>query len=101
MPFDSQPTLVGKLLAARPLRAADQPALYAVASDPLIWQQHPEPERYKPAVFAKFFAESLESGGALLVHDSASGARHARAWCQPSRSAAKSVSAAAESPAGA
>jgi RimJ/RimL family protein N-acetyltransferase len=72
MPFDSQPTLVGKLLVARPLRATDHAALYAVASDPLIWEQHPEPERYKPAIFGKFFAESLESGGALIVHDSAS-----------------------------
>jgi RimJ/RimL family protein N-acetyltransferase len=72
MSFDSQPTLVGRLLAARPLRATDHPALYAAASDPLIWEQHPEPERHKPAVFAKFFAESLDSGGALIVHDRSS-----------------------------
>lgn len=70
--FDSQPTLVGRLLTARPLRETDLPALHAVASDPLIWTQHPEPQRYKPTIFAKFFAESLESGGALLVHESAS-----------------------------
>jgi RimJ/RimL family protein N-acetyltransferase len=71
MAFDSQPTLVGKLVVARPLRADDHAALYTVASDPLIWEQHPEPERYKPAVFDKLFAESLDSGGALIVHDAA------------------------------
>jgi RimJ/RimL family protein N-acetyltransferase len=69
MPFDSQPTLLGKLVEARPLRASDYSALSAVASDPLIWVQHPEPTRYQPAVFRAFFRESLESGGALLVHD--------------------------------
>jgi RimJ/RimL family protein N-acetyltransferase len=69
MPFESQPTLVGKLVEARPLRASDSDALFAVGSDPLIWAQHPEPNRYEPAVFRVFFRESLESGGALLVHD--------------------------------
>lgn len=72
MPFDSQPTLVGKLLVARPLRATDHGALFAVASDPLIWEHHPDRERYKPTDFGKFFTESLESGGALIVHDAAS-----------------------------
>jgi len=71
MPFDSQPTLVGKLVEARPLRASDHGALSAVASDPLIWEQHPEPNRHEPAVFRAFFQESLESGGALLAHDAA------------------------------
>ncbi len=72
MPFDSQPTLVGELLVARPLRAGDHEALFAVASDPLVWEQHPERERYQPAAFGRFFTESLESGGALIVHDAAS-----------------------------
>lgn len=72
MSFDSQPTLAGKLLVARPLRRTDYTALFAVASDSLIWEQHPERDRYKPAVFEKFFGESLESGGALIVHDAAS-----------------------------
>lgn len=71
MAFDSQPTLTGKLVVARPVRPTDHAALFAVASDPLIWEQHPEHERYKPAVFDKLFAESLESGGALIVHDAA------------------------------
>ena len=69
MPFDLQPTLTGKLLALRPLRADDFPALFAVASDPLIWEQHPQSNRYEEAVFKEFFREAMESGGALLATD--------------------------------
>ena len=69
MPFNLQPTLKGKLLELRPLRADDFPALYAVASDPLIWEQHPDPNRCKEAVFREFFRQALESGGALIAID--------------------------------
>jgi RimJ/RimL family protein N-acetyltransferase len=72
MPFDSQPTLIGKLVEARPLRESDYGPLFAVGSDPLIWEQHPEPNRYEAGVFRAFFEESLESGGALLIHDAES-----------------------------
>ena len=47
--------------------------LYAVASDPLIWEQHPIKDRYKEEVFKGFFRESLESGGALIAIDSKDG----------------------------
>jgi RimJ/RimL family protein N-acetyltransferase len=72
--FDSQPTLTGELVNVRPLRPDDYDALYAVAADPLIWEQHPNRNRYEEAVFREFFAESLSSGGALLVTDA--GTRH-------------------------
>lgn len=39
--FDLQPILKGELLDLRPLRPEDFHHLYAVASDPLIWEQHP------------------------------------------------------------
>lgn len=71
MPFDYQPTLTGSLLELRPLRVDDYDALYAVASDPLLWEQHPEPTRYTRSVFWKFFDEALRSGGALTARDSA------------------------------
>jgi N-acetyltransferase len=67
MPFDLQPTLTGKLLSLRPLRADDFLDLYAVASDPLIWEQHPARDRYREEVFKELFRESLESGGALVA----------------------------------
>lgn len=69
MAFDSQPTLTGRLINVRPLRSGDYPQLYAVAADPLIWEQHSVKDRHDEGVFQEFFAESLASGGALLVAD--------------------------------
>jgi RimJ/RimL family protein N-acetyltransferase len=69
MPFDLQPHLIGDLIELRPLRAADYDALYAVAADPLIWEQHPCSDRYKPDVFQGFFRDPMASGGALLALD--------------------------------
>jgi RimJ/RimL family protein N-acetyltransferase len=62
------------LLTLRPLRAEDEGALYAVASDPLLWAQHPVPTRYELAVFREFFAEAMVSGGALIAEDVETGA---------------------------
>jgi N-acetyltransferase len=70
--LDRQPHLVGRLVEIRPLRAEDYDALHAAASDPLIWEQHPD-ERWREHVFRKFFAEHLASGGALLVLDRSDG----------------------------
>ena len=67
MPFDLQPYLKGELVELRPLKAEDWDELFAVASDPLIWEQHPESNRYKKEVFTAFFKEALESGGAFVV----------------------------------
>ena len=69
MPFDLQPVLTGELLELRPLRDEDFPVLYAVASDPLIWEQHPQPERCTEPVFREFFRGAMESGGAFLAID--------------------------------
>jgi N-acetyltransferase len=69
MPFDLQPTLKGELLLLRPLRPEDFNDLYEVASDPLIWEQHPANDRYKQEVFIGFFRDALESGGALIALD--------------------------------
>jgi RimJ/RimL family protein N-acetyltransferase len=73
MPFELQPTLVNERVSVKPLGTTDFAALYAVACDPLIWQQHPNPDRYQRAVFENFFNGALESGGALLVSDTATG----------------------------
>lgn len=67
--FDLQPTLSGELIAIRPLQASDFDDLHDVASDPLIWQQHPCHDRWMEDQFAAFFAESLASKGALVVID--------------------------------
>jgi N-acetyltransferase len=67
--FDLQPHLKGELLELRPLATDDWDELFAVASDPLIWEQHPEQDRYTEGVFRAFFKEALESGGAFVIID--------------------------------
>ena len=69
MSFDLQPHLKGKLLELRPLAPGDWDELFAVASDSLIWEQHPERDRYKEDVFRVFFKDALESGGAFVIID--------------------------------
>ena len=69
MPFDLQPTLAGELLELRPLREGDFDALFGVASDPLMWEQHPDHDRWKAGVFERFFWEAMQSRGALAVID--------------------------------
>jgi RimJ/RimL family protein N-acetyltransferase len=73
MHFDPQPVLNGTLLRLRPLRTDDFDALFAVAADPLIWQQHPVSDRYKEEVFRNFFSEAMASGGALIALDASDG----------------------------
>jgi N-acetyltransferase len=69
---DLQPTLVGKNLLLRPLARDDWEAMYAVASDPLLWELHPAWDRYKEPVFREYFAGAMASRGALAVVDRAS-----------------------------
>jgi RimJ/RimL family protein N-acetyltransferase len=73
MSFELQPVLQGDLIELRPLRPEDFHDLYAVAADPLIWEQHPSKDRYKQEVFERFFREALASGGALIAIDSKTG----------------------------
>ena len=73
MAFDLQPTLKGDHLELRPLQASDFNDLFAVAADPLIWEQHPVKDRYQKKIFEDFFRESLESGGALITIDTKEG----------------------------
>lgn len=72
--FDFVPTLVGETITLRPLKAEDFEAVYAAASDPLIWEQHPFPLRYRRDVFESgFWASAVSSEGALVITDKASG----------------------------
>jgi RimJ/RimL family protein N-acetyltransferase len=73
MPFDLQPCLKGALLDLRPLRAADFPVLYAVAADPLTWEQNPVKDRFNKPVFEEFFREALDSSEALIACDADDG----------------------------
>lgn len=66
--MDLQPILENTLLKVRPLNEKDLEPLYAVAKDPLIWEQHPS-KRYMRDEFEQFFVESLASRGALAIID--------------------------------
>ena len=64
-----QPILQNDLAILMPLRENDFEALYEVAKDPLIWEQHQVKDRYQKEVHMKFFADSIESKGALISID--------------------------------
>ena len=67
MEFDLQPRLKGDLIELRPLRPSDFDALLEAACDPMIWEQHPEPDRYQREVFRRYFESAIESGGAFAI----------------------------------
>jgi len=71
--FDLQPHLQGELVLLRPLMPNDWSDLFAVASDPLIWEQHPANDRHQEPVFRLFFQEALDSGGAFAIIDRSTG----------------------------
>jgi len=69
-----QPThLKNDLVWLEPLKQAHFEELYLVASDPLIWEQHPNPDRYKLDAFTNYFKGAMESGGAFIIRDTLSG----------------------------
>jgi N-acetyltransferase len=71
--FNPQIILESPLVMLRPLRESDFDDLYAVASDPAIWEQHPAKERSNREGFTKFFHEAMQSGSAFLIIDRKSG----------------------------
>lgn len=73
MKFNLQPVLENDKVLLSPLKEEDFEALYAVASDPKIWEQHPNKDRWKRDVFRTFFEGALQSKGAFKVIDKATG----------------------------
>ena len=70
-----QTPLTGAGISLRPLVAEDFEPLHAAASDPLIWEQHPQPTRWQREVFrSAFFEGALACGSAYVVLDNAAGA---------------------------
>lgn len=64
-----QPTLTGSLITLRGLKEEDFEELFAAGSDPLLWEQHPEKDRYKREKFWLYFQSALESQGAIVIVD--------------------------------
>jgi RimJ/RimL family protein N-acetyltransferase len=71
MNFNLQVSLENELIAIRPLDSNDFEDLYLIASDPLLWEQHPSKTRYQREVFQNFFKGAIESNSAFLVYDKA------------------------------
>ncbi|SHM33720.1 hypothetical protein SAMN05444484_105194 [Flavobacterium chilense] len=68
--FNLQPEfLEDEITKLVPLQESDFEALYQIASDPLIWEQHPMKDRYKIEVFKPFFEAALNSKSAFLIVD--------------------------------
>jgi len=73
MAFELQPRMENPSIRLVPLVPDDFDALFAVASDALIWEQHPNKDRYKREVFAAYFQGAVDSGGAFCVFDNETG----------------------------
>ena len=70
MIFDIQSHhLRNELIRLVPLQETDFEKLYSVASNPLVWEQHPNPNRYKLEDFTNYFKGAMESKGAFLILD--------------------------------
>ena len=67
--IDLQPVLKNNLVTATPLRETDFEELFRAASDPLIWEQHPNKNRWQRPAFENYFDGAMRSGGAFLVRD--------------------------------
>ena len=73
MKFNIQPILENEKVILYPLQEKDFEALYSVASDPKIWEQHPNKDRWKKDVFRIFFEGAMQSKGAFKIVDKATG----------------------------
>ena len=65
MDFSIQPILENSKVRLVPLQETDFEKLYKVASDPLVWEQHPNKNRYEREVFQNFFEGAMISKGAF------------------------------------
>jgi len=68
-----QPVLQDDRIILTPLEATEFEELLAIASDPLIWAQHPNPNRWQREVFRTYFDGALASGGAFMIRSKAHG----------------------------
>lgn len=73
MTFNIQPILENGQIALYPLLESDFEDMYLVASDPKIWEQHPNKDRWKKEVFRIFFDGAMQSKGAFKIVDKSNG----------------------------
>ena len=65
--------LENKKVILTPLLESDFERLFEVASDKMIWAQHPNPDRFKREVFEKYFEGAIQSEGAFLISNAVTG----------------------------
>ncbi|GGK55983.1 GNAT family N-acetyltransferase [Rufibacter glacialis] len=73
MTFNSQLVLENEKVILYPLQEVDFEALYAMASDPKVWEQHPNKDRWKKDVFRTYFEGALQGKGAFKIIDKSTG----------------------------
>jgi RimJ/RimL family protein N-acetyltransferase len=73
MTFNIQPVLENEKVILYPLKEEDFEDVFQAASDPKIWEQHPNKDRWKREVFRVFFDGALQSKGAFKIADKATG----------------------------
>jgi RimJ/RimL family protein N-acetyltransferase len=61
--------LENDILKILPLFESDFDSLFEVASDPLIWEQHPASDRYKKEVFQLYFDGAISGKTAFKIID--------------------------------
>ena len=67
MDINLQPFLEDDLVTLEPLLNSDFEVLYKIASDPLIWEQHQDNQRYTLEGFTNFFERAMQSRAALKI----------------------------------
>lgn len=70
---DIQPILENEKVFLFPLAERDFDDLYRAASDPAVWEQHPNPDRWRLEVFRTYFEGAMQSKGAFKIVEKTSG----------------------------
>jgi RimJ/RimL family protein N-acetyltransferase len=69
MKFQIPSHLQNDLITLSPVEALHREPLYLVSSDPYIWVQHPQQDRWQRQVFDPFFDQAMECGSAYVIID--------------------------------
>ena len=69
MNFSIQPVLEQENVILYPLQKDDFETLHLAASNPEIWEQHPNKNRWQKEVFKNFFEGAIQSKGAFKIID--------------------------------
>lgn len=67
--FSIQPLLENDQVKLLPLQESDFGRLFEVASDPKVWEMHPNKNRFQKEAFRNFFEGAMLSEGAFLIID--------------------------------